>query len=284
VPELPEVEMVVRTLRRQLRGKYVVGVTRGRQPLRRLWPPQRDAVLATPRQVQQVSRRGKWILLDLADDWVLRFHLGMTGRLRVVPADCALEPHTHLVLGLAPGRQELRFRDVRRFGSAELFTRSELVAVWTRERLGPEPFALTCEQLHASLRRSRRCLKALLLDQTVLAGLGNIYADESLFEAGLHPGRRGDSLRRAEAERLRQAIVTVIRRAIAKHGSTIRDFVFGEDARGRYQNEFRVYQRSGQPCCRCGRTLRRLRIAGRSTHYCPGCQPAPRARPTPVGA
>jgi formamidopyrimidine-DNA glycosylase len=225
-----------------------------------------------------VSRRGKWIRVQLHGGWNLLFHLGMTGRLWVVDADAPDQPHTHLVFDLCPGQRQLRFQDVRRFGVADLLTDDEWQQMLASEHLGPEPFDLTGEELWQKARASRRCLKAILMDQSVTAGVGNIYADEALFEAGLHPARRGTTLRRDEAQRLHHALVTVLRRAIERHGSTIRTFFYGENGRGGYQNEFRVYQQTGKPCPRCGAAIRRMVLAGRSTHFCLRCQPAPRRR------
>jgi formamidopyrimidine-DNA glycosylase len=130
--------------------------------------------------------------------------------------------------------------------------------------------------LRQSLRRTERCLKAILLDQTVVAGVGNIYADEALFEAKLHPQRRGCDVKPAEAERLRAAIVTVLNRAIQRKGSTILNFFYGEGQQGSFQNEFKVYQQTGEPCPRCDRAIHHVRLAGRSTHFCPRCQRPPR--------
>lgn len=278
MPELPEVETVVRTLRRQLRGQSICGVRLGPRQLRRPWPSHRSSVFDSPRPVLGVSRRGKWIRVHLADGWNLLFHLGMTGRLWVVEADAPDQPHTHLVFDLSPGQRQLRFQDVRRFGLADLLTNEEWQRMIASEHLGPEPFDLTAEQLWHKARASRRCLKAILMDQSVTAGVGNIYADEALFEARLHPGRLGRTLRRDEVERLQIALVTVLRRAIECHGSTIRTFFYGENGRGGYQNEFRVYQQTGKPCPRCQAAIRRTVLAGRSTHFCPRCQPAPRRR------
>ncbi len=278
MPELPEVETVVRTLKRQLRGLAFTGVRLGPRRLRRPWPIHRSSVFDSPRPVLGVSRRGKWIRVHLADGWNLLFHLGMTGRLWVVEAGAPDQPHTHLVFDLAPGGRQLRFQDVRRFGVADLLTDEEWQQTLASEHLGPEPFDLTAEELWQKARASQRCLKAILMDQSVTAGVGNIYADESLFEARLHPARRGTTLRQDEAERLQNALVTVLRRAINRHGSTIRTFFYGENGRGGYQNEFRVYRQTGKPCPRCGSSIRRIRLAGRSTHFCPRCQPAPRRR------
>jgi formamidopyrimidine-DNA glycosylase len=272
VPELPEVETVVRELRPQVVQRRILSVQAGTKSLRRPWAAEWTQQL-TGRRVREVRRRGKWIILALQGEMHLVVHLGMTGQLKVTPAEQPLEPHTHLVFGLGNGEWQLRFRDIRRFGSATLFSDGAAVERFFEEsRLGPEPFALDPRVWREQLARTRRCLKAVLLDQRVVAGVGNIYADESLFEARLHPTRLATGLISAEAGRLRRAICTVLERAIQKRGSSIRDYVGGSGLGGNYQHEFRVYGRTGEPCPRCCKLIECIRLAGRATHYCPRCQ------------
>lgn len=272
MPELPEVETVVRELRPLLVGRRIDNVRAGRHRLRRPWSRRWNAEIAR-RKVLTIDRRGKWILLNLEDERVVVMHLGMTGQLRVLPAAEPSVAHTHLVFSLDGGERELRFRDVRRFGSATVFADPSSLAKFFQDGgLGPEPFELDLVYWTDCLRRTRRCLKAVLLDQRILAGVGNIYADESLFEARLHPARAGRSLDPIEAKRLRKAIVTVLRRAIAGRGSSIRDYVGGNGSKGTYQDRFRVYGRTDLPCFRCGTSIVCIRLAGRSTHFCPCCQ------------
>ena len=270
MPELPEVETVVRDLRETLIGRQVLAVRVGRKRLRRPWSPawSRQLVGCT---VSAVARRGKWILIDLAGPWVVA-HLGMTGQLRVVPRATPRQDHTHVVCCLA-GDLELRFRDPRRFGSFSYFgNRTAVDAFLTSDRLGPEPFEIDSATWRESLGRTRRCLKAVLLDQKVVAGVGNIYADEALFEARLHPNLIACEVPPKHADALRGAIVRVLRRAIDRRGSTIRDYVDGNGKAGGYQNEFRVYGRTGEPCWRCQSPIASIRLAGRSTHFCSACQ------------
>jgi formamidopyrimidine-DNA glycosylase len=269
VPELPEVETVVRDLRPHLAGRRIVRVRAGDKPLRRAWSADWAAALAG-RRVSAVRRRGKWILIDL-DRGLLVAHLGMTGRLTAGPADRPVEDHTHFVADLEDGGQ-LRFRDVRRFGSIAYHSDAAEVEAILNGQLGPEPFDLAPADFRRALAATARPLKAALLDQRLVAGVGNIYADESLFEAKLPPGKLGRATTPGEADRLRKAIVKVLTRAIDRRGSSIRDYVGGSGGRGSYQHEFRVYGRTGEPCRRCGTPIARARLAGRSTHYCPNCQ------------
>jgi formamidopyrimidine-DNA glycosylase len=272
VPELPEVETVVRDLRPLLVGGRLAGVRVGRLALRKKWRPGWKKQL-TGRRVREVNRRGKWIIIVLDDGGRLVVHLGMTGQLTVLPAGTARAPHTHLVFPLDDGARQLRFRDIRRFGSATYYAdQGALNQAFAAARLGPEPFDLPADYWREQVAKTLRSLKAVLLDQRVVAGVGNIYADESLFEARLPPSQPGRDTSARDAGRLRLAVVKVLRRAIECKGSSIRDYVGGSGLRGEYQDEFRVYGRTGEPCVRCRTPVERMRLAGRSTHYCPKCQ------------
>jgi formamidopyrimidine-DNA glycosylase len=275
VPELPEVETVVRDLRPLLEGKRLLSAGRpSGQALRRPWQAGWEKRLAGKR-VRGVRRRGKWIVVELEGEEYLVFHLGMTGQLTVTGAAEPVADHTHLVfdLGGKGKKRQLRFRDARRFGSATLLgSPAELDAFFEGAGLGPEPFGLGAGHWRRVLAGTTRCLKAVLLDQRAVAGVGNIYADEALFEARLHPARRGCDLTAGEASRLARAVEKVLQRAVALRGSSIRDYVGGSGLRGGYQEEFRVYGRTGAPCPRCGTPVACMRLAGRATHYCPSCQ------------
>jgi formamidopyrimidine-DNA glycosylase len=271
VPELPEVETVVRDLRPHLIGRRIAAVRVSNKALRNPWRRAWN-VKVVGRAIGAVRRRGKWIVVDLADGGHIVVHLGMTGQLRVLDGAVPVEAHTHLVFGLDDGRQ-LRLRDVRRFGSATFHpSASDLDAFFAAARLGPEPFDLAAGAWRAALTKTRRSLKAVLLDQRVVAGVGNIYADESLFEAKLYPGRLARDLSPRESERLRKMVAVVLNRAIARRGTSIRDYLDGNGDRGGYQDEFRAYGRTGDPCRRCRTAIVRIRLAGRSTHFCPKCQ------------
>jgi formamidopyrimidine-DNA glycosylase len=271
MPELPEVETVVRDLRPLLVGRRFAAVRVGRRKLRRPWRRGWSARLVGA-TVAGVRRRGKWIILDLDAGPRLVVHLGMTGQLTVKPTAESVADHTHLVIELDGGDRQLRFRDARRFGSAELFADEAAVRAFLADRLGPEPSEIDPAAFRSALRRTDRPLKAVLLDQTVVAGVGNIYADEALHRAGLHPERRGRTVTDAEADRLREAVAAVIDAAIEHRGSTIRDYVGGSGLRGGYQDEFRVYGRAGEACPACATAIEVVRVAGRSSHYCSSCQ------------
>jgi formamidopyrimidine-DNA glycosylase len=269
VPELPEVETVVRDLRPLLLGRSFARIAVSRKALRRKWSRVWEAQLLGKR-VQAIERRGKWILLDLDGPWLL-VHLGMTGQFTVA-GESPRQTHTHIVFALDDDN-ELRFRDVRRFGSVTFFPdREKLAAFFANIGLGPEPF--DCDPSHwgEALQSTRRNLKAILLDQTIIAGVGNIYADESLFEARLHPTLSGHALKAKQKEALRQAIIAVLTRAIERRGSSIRDYIGGSGLKGQMQDEFRVYGRTGEPCLRCETPIDKITLAGRSTHFCPKCQ------------
>ena len=276
MPELPEVETIARDLRPLLYGRTIVAVESGRKRLRIVWKRAWDAQV-TGRRLDSVRRRGKWLIFGLDDGSALLGHLGMTGQMTITAANQPKEPHTHLVFALDNGC-EWRYRDARRFGGMRRCACMAEVEAEIAERLGPEPWDLDPIAWHDALSRSRRCLKAILLDQSVVAGVGNIYADEALFAARLGPKQSGVETTRAQAERLRIAIIEVLERAIDGRGSTIRDYIGGSGLRGQFQEQLNVYGRTKQPCPNCRRLIQCIRLAGRSSHYCPGCQKSSRRR------
>jgi formamidopyrimidine-DNA glycosylase len=275
MPELPEVETTARILRQDLPGRTIVGV-RGLDylPLVKPLSPESFTTAVVGQRVHEVGRRAKYVLLHLDGGATLAIHLGMSGRLFLAPQEVPPSPHTHAVLDLDDGRA-LHLRDPRKFGRMRCLSAEEYAHL--SARLGPEPLdpLLTTDALAGRLRgRPRARLKAVLLDQRFLAGLGNIYADESLFRAGLHPLRPAGSLSPEEVARLHRAIVEVLTEAITANGTTLGDgiFLFGEDEAGRFAEHLRVYGRGGEPCTICGTPLVRQVIAGRSSHFCPVCQ------------
>ena len=270
MPELPEVETVVRDLRPLIVGRTIAAIRTGSKRLRKPWSKVWEAELIG-RTVAGIRRRGKWILVDLDSGAILLVHLGMTGQFTAGPAGIPHPDHLHFAFEFAD-EHELRYRDVRRFGSVQWIESDALVQGAFGESLGPEPVAIPAGPFEDTVRSSRRNLKAILLDQSILAGVGNIYADESLFRSRLHPQTLGCDLTRAKCAALRLAVEAVIARAIEYRGSTIRDYIGGSGLRGGFQDEFKVYGRTGGPCAVCETAIEMIRVAGRSSHFCPKCQ------------
>jgi formamidopyrimidine-DNA glycosylase len=273
LPELPEVETVTADLRPHLVGRTIVGCDLRFPAIVRHPSPAAFAAGLTGRRVEAMSRRGKYILHHLDSGELLVVHLGMTGQWRYVAAGTPEPDHLHAVLTLDDGFQ-LRYRDVRRFGRLLLGSEQELVGDRKMPRLGPEPIdpSFTASDLYRRLHVRRAPLKALLLDQMVVAGVGNIYADEACFRARVRPDRAANTLSRQAVGRLRGALDESLRRAIVNRGSSVSDYRDAWGEAGRQQEELQVYGRGGQPCFRCGRPLALVRLAGRSTVFCRRCQ------------
>ncbi|MBI5832296.1 MAG: bifunctional DNA-formamidopyrimidine glycosylase/DNA-(apurinic or apyrimidinic site) lyase [Armatimonadetes bacterium] len=271
MPELPEVETVVAGLRREAVGRRVVDV----EILLDAHFLPSAAELADGlrgRRLTTARRWGKIWFVDTDDEQTLVGHLRMTGQLRVQPADEPRLPHTHLVATLDDGR-ELRWRDVRRFGWMHLLPSAEVAGLPELARLGPDALAIDEAAFVAAVRASGRGLKALLLGQEIVAGLGNIYVDEALHRARLHPTLTAGRLSRERARRLHGVMREVLSAAVAAHGSSIDgQYVAVDGELGSYQHAHRVYGRAGQPCLACGTPIVRIVAAGRGTHYCPSCQ------------
>ncbi|HEY1986827.1 MAG TPA: bifunctional DNA-formamidopyrimidine glycosylase/DNA-(apurinic or apyrimidinic site) lyase [Terracidiphilus sp.] len=281
MPELPEVETIARGVHARVRGDVIVEAWFGshREPFKT--PPRQQAVGLEGRTILAVHRTGKHIVCELsrsgalpsgelpevpAAQWIV--HLGMTGRLLVTTPLAPVAPHTHARLSLASGR-ELRFVDPRRFGRLEL---RELERAEGFAGPGAEPLTIAAEDFARLFRGRRLAIKAALLNQSLLSGVGNIYADEGLFRAGIRPRKAAGRLTRAELERLRVSLRAVLEHAIRLGGSSVSDYVDAEGVRGFFQLEHCVYQRTGEPCRKCGTPIRRIVVGGRSTHYCPSCQ------------
>ncbi len=266
MPELPEVETIVRRLREPLIGRAFTGVHVGWE--RTVGTPVEELKRRLPGQrIEGIRRRGKYLVFRLSGGDSLIVHLKMTGDLEVLPVTDPPRRHDRLVFDLDNGRQ-LRFRDPRKFGRVYLTDDPAQVL----GRLGPEPLdaAFTEEDFLALFNRRSARIKSLLLNQEFIAGLGNIYADEALFLAGIHPGRRADTLREEEKRRLYRAIRQVLHVAIEHGGSSLADEAYRG---GRYQERFWVYGRAGRPCPACGAPIQRIRLSQRSAHFCPNCQP-----------
>ena len=268
MPELPEVETVARDLRGLITGATIVGA-------RTYWPrtlrdltPEAFADEVAGHRIEAVGRRAKEIRLDLSEGAALTIHLKMTGQLFVVPASQPEDGYLRLVLELNDGR-EIRFRDIRKFGRVGLYPgEPERFAA-----LGPEPLddAFTVRAFRDRLRRRKGRLKPLLLDQTFVAGVGNIYADEALWAARLHPLRSAASLHPADERRLHTELRRILAEAVVRRGSSVDDYTAPEGD-GSMQERLLVYQRAGEPCPRCGRPIRRIVVGGRATHFCSWCQ------------
>ena len=267
MPELPEVETIARGVDERLRGDRIETTWFSEKPEPFKSPPQLMAKELAGRSIDRVHRVGKHIVFDLGDlQWIV--HLGMTGRLLVTTPDGPVANHTHARLLLKSGR-EIRFVDPRRFGRLEL---RELGRTGGFEGAGKEPLTIGVDEFAALFRGRKLAIKAALLNQSLLTGVGNIYADESLFHAGIRPRRRAGRLTRAEMERLRLALLEVLTHAIRLGGSSVSDYVDADGVRGFFQLEHCVYLRTGEPCRVCGTAIRRILVAGRGTHYCPKCQ------------
>jgi formamidopyrimidine-DNA glycosylase len=278
MPELPEVETVVRDLRAEVEGRSIVAVPHAASSVIRYPAPEVLAALLPGGSFDSVRRQGKYILCGLSREGgpageALIVHLGMTGHLEVCDAAAPERPHTHLRAQLDDGR-ELRFADARRFGRVIHGDPVTLSAARLIPRLGVEPLGeeFTPARLDAVLRTTTRTVKAALLDQRGVAGLGNIYVDEICHRAGVRPTRRCPRLTRRERAALHAAVISVLQAAIRNRGSTIDDYRDLWNARGGHQEELRVYGRGGSSCMRCGEVLRRTVVAGRGTTYCPACQ------------
>jgi formamidopyrimidine-DNA glycosylase len=291
VPELPEVEVTRRQLEPLLVGRRVARVVTSVPSYFFLTPPAVLRRKLSGRRFEAIDRVGKYLLARLDDGERLLLHLGMTGqifgagvpgvRLLSSAAFASLTPeqqleafrpdkHTHLRLRFDDGGPDVFFRDARKFGKVQLMQPDE--ASSRLDRLGPDALAASGRVLFAAIRTRRVPIKSLLLDQSLLAGVGNIYADEALFLAGVRPTRPGRRVSREECYRVASAVRKVLRRSIATGGSSISDYLQPDGSAGAYQDERRVYGREGEPCPRCRTRIRRRVLGQRSAHYCPTCQ------------
>lgn len=281
MPELPEVETIARGVDARVRGDQIVHAWFASHQKLFKTPAARQAQALEGRTFVSVHRTGKHIVCELAKtkatardradskadaQWIV--HLGMTGRLLVTTPDAPVAAHTHARLELASGK-EVRFVDPRRFGKLDF---RDLSGGNAFNAPGAEPLTITADKFAALFRGRRLPIKAALLNQSLLSGVGNIYADESLFRAGIRPRRSAGRLTVAELERLRVALKTVLEHAIRLGGSSVSDYVDADGVRGFFQLEHRVYLRTGLPCIRCKTLIKRIILAGRGTHFCPKCQ------------
>ena len=273
MPELPEVETIARGLDRRVRGDIIESVWLGTHPEPLKSPTQEIVSALAHSRIARVRRVGKHIVFDLESaesqngnekrQWIV--HLGMTGRMLVSSPEEETPKHTHAIAALASGR-ELRFVDPRRFGRLSVFSESAFTGP------GTEPLTIGADEFAKLFRGRKTPIKAALLNQKLLHGVGNIYADESLFRAGIRPKRQAGRLARAELVRLHKAVKEVLKEAIKLGGSSVSNYVDAEGKEGFFQLQHRVYMRTGQPCLVCRTPIKRIVLGGRGTHYCPKCQ------------
>jgi len=277
MPELPEVETVRRTLERLVTGKRIERVDiRLPRIVRRPAEPEAFARALEGLTIRGVDRRGKFLKFDLGV-LVLLSHLRMEGRYGLYDAGDEVENHTHVIFRFTDGT-ELRYRDVRQFGTMDLFKPGEETLEGPLAKLGLEPLddAFTLSAFRAAIGSRTTKIKPLLLNQEVVVGIGNIYVDEALHAAGIHPERTADSLTRSELTRLHEAIVDTLKASVEAGGSSVKSYVNGQGEQGAYQFLLRAYGREGEPCGTCGAAIEKFVVGGRGTHICPRCQPAKR--------
>lgn len=273
MPELPEVETVRKTLVELVVGKTIKEVTVG-------WPK----IIQHPLEYEQfqdalqgqtiidVNRKGKFLIFIL-DDYALVSHLRMEGNYRLKNENDPKDKHTHIIFHFKDGT-ELRYRDVRKFGTMHLFTKGTEETVPPLSKLGPEPFSnsFTTDYLKEKFAKTERIIKAVLLDQTIVTGLGNIYVDEVLHRAEIHPERKAKSLTDQEIARLREQAAATLQESIAVGGSSVNTYMNSHGLTGSYQEQLLVYGRKGEACLQCGEQIEKIKAAGRGTHFCPNCQ------------
>ncbi|MCI1590155.1 DNA-formamidopyrimidine glycosylase [Heyndrickxia oleronia] len=273
MPELPEVETIRRTLQNLVVGKTIDNVQVH-------WPK----IVKKPVEVEQfkdaligetitdINRRGKFLIINL-NTYALVSHLRMEGKYGLFNSDEPYDKHTHVIFHFTDGT-ELRYRDVRKFGTMHLFLKGEENNDLPLSQLGPEPFSssFTNQYLQGKLKKTERKIKPVLLDQTIVTGLGNIYVDEALFRAKIHPERKANTLNSDELINLHQEIIATLSEAVEKGGSTIRSYVNSQGEIGMFQLQLLAYGRKGEECKRCGTPIEKIVTAGRGTHFCPNCQ------------
>ena len=271
MPELPEVETIRRSLDPQLKNRMIAGGEVFFPKLIENMTPETFLNQVSGQEVVRLERRGKYLIIHLADQKVIVVHLRMTGQLIMEDPCAPIGKATHLRLRFTDGL-ELRYKDQRKFGRVWLMPVEELTGFFSK--MGPEPLGedFTAEILEQRLCRHRLAIKKALLNQEILAGMGNIYADEALFLAEIHPARETHTLSETERKKLYDAIRQVLNEGIRHRGTTKRDYCDGEGKPGSYQEQLRVYGRKGQACPRCGSMIVKMTLGGRGTHFCPLCQ------------
>ncbi|MFC3040084.1 DNA-formamidopyrimidine glycosylase [Virgibacillus xinjiangensis] len=273
MPELPEVETIRKTLKQLVLNKTI-------EEVKVFWPniiKKPDDVeefkhLLAGQTIRDMSRQGKFLIFQL-DDYVLISHLRMEGKYSVHQKIEPVQKHTHVLFTFTDG-EELRYNDVRKFGTMHIYPKGQELDGKPLNQLGPDPFdpAFTEEYLYQKLKKTERVIKAVLLDQTVVAGLGNIYVDETLFKAGVHPLKRASKLTKKEVQKVRKEAISTLEEAVKQGGTTIRSYVNSQGDMGMFQQELFVYGQENEACKKCGNAIIKLKVGGRGTHICPSCQ------------
>jgi len=271
MPELPEVETVVRGLRRTILHKTIESVSINAPKIDNDNQPGWRSILHNKKFIA-VRRRGKNILIDLSDDYTLWVHLKMTGHLYYMSANDEIAKHDLLIFNLKNNSHQLRFNDYRRFGRVRLFRSDDIMNQKGLATLGPEPLEIGRDEFIELFKRSRRMIKPALLDQTFIAGLGNIYTDESLYLSRIHPRKATDRISKAKLTELHGHIQNILRKAIELMGTSVDSYAGVNGQPGGYQKYLNIYGRENEPCLRCGTAVRREKIGSRSAHFCPRCQ------------
>lgn len=273
MPELPEVETIRRTLEQYVLNKTIAAVdVHWGKIIKEPDDTGKFKNLIIGQTIQKLDRRGKFLLFYL-NDFVLISHLRMEGKYSVHSLQDDIKKHTHVVFTFTDG-QELRYNDVRKFGTMHLYPIGRELNEAPLKKLGPEPFdaSFTFEYFKNKLQKTERLIKAVLLDQSVVTGLGNIYVDETLFKAGVHPLRRANTLNDSEIENIQKAAIATLAEAVELGGTTIRSYVNSQGEMGMFQQELFVYGQDGEACKQCGKEIIKLKVAGRGTHICSSCQ------------
>lgn len=273
MPELPEVETIRRTLKQLVIGKTFANISiRWDEIIQQPDDTEVFIHLLQGETIRDIGRKGKFLLFYL-DDYVLVSHLRMEGKYRITPSDEPLDKHTHVIFHCTDGT-DLRYNDVRKFGTMHVFEKGKELHEKPLVQLGPDPFegAYTFEYVNDKLSKTTRMIKAALLDQTIISGLGNIYVDEVLFLSRIHPEKRAHELSDEERKAIWKNARIVLEKAVAVGGTSIRSYVDGHGEMGMFQQELYVYGQTDEPCQHCGTKVEKLKVAGRGTHICPTCQ------------
>jgi formamidopyrimidine-DNA glycosylase len=268
MPELPEVETIIRDLREDIVGKTVTAVSYITRSVWRQKPPAVKVFLGS--RIVGLNRKGKNILIYFSNGQVLIIHLKMTGRLTYENWDAPLKKHTHFLMDFDSG--QLRFNDIRRFGYLDTVREDKLAGIDYLAAQGPDALEISRDNFIKLVKSKKRIIKPLLMDQSMIAGMGNIYTDETLFLAGIHPKRVSSGLSRDRIGRLYDAMLKILKKAIAARGSSVDNYVDARGEKGSFQDQHFVYGRTGEPCKKCGRLIKRISLGGRSTHFCTHCQ------------